>query len=342
MIKRIFRRLGFLLAGIIFLLIILGGAWYQSDIPVKELEPKYFTSESSYIDVMDSKLHVRQRGAGPAIFLIHGSFASLHTWSGWEDTLSKTYRTISMDLPAHGLTGPNPSHRYSTDDYEKIVIALADALRIDTFFVAGNSMGGNIAWKMALHHPDRIKRLVLVDAAGFGRLTSDSAKSPKRSDPFIFKLLRSELTGNLLTRITPRFLVEWNMRQVYGDPSKVKSADVDRFYELMLREGNRKATVDRLRMPGQDLKDSIQYINVPTLILWGQKDQWIPVEHAYRFQKSIQHSILRVFPSAGHIPMEEIPQESVEVALAFFNSKLKGISKILPLTTSSLPTVRQA
>ncbi len=323
MITRIFKWLGFLLAGIVLLLIILGGAWYKSDIPVKELEPKYFTSESSYIDVCDSKLHVRQRGAGPAIFLIHGSFASLHTWSGWEEVLSKNYRTISMDLPAHGLTGPNPSHTYSTDDYEKVVMALADTLRIDTFFVAGNSMGGNIAWKMALHHPDRIKKLVLVDAAGFGRFTSDSAKSQKRLDPFIFKLLRSDLTGNLLTRITPRFLVERNMKQVYGDPSKIKSADVDRFYELILREGNRKATVDRLRRPGEDLMDSIHFIHVPTLIIWGQMDQWIPVEHAYRFQKSIQHSILKVFPSAGHIPMEEIPQESVEVALAFLNGKLK-------------------
>ncbi len=321
MLRKISRYTLFFLGGLILLVLILGAAWYKQDIPVKDLEPVYFTTESSYIDILDSKMHIRQRGSGPAIFLIHGSFASLHTWDAWEQELSKSYRTVSMDLPAHGLTGPNQSRLYSTDYYDELVMELANQLRIDTFYVAGNSMGGNIAWKMALHHPDRIKKLVLIDAAGYGRKTSDTAKHQKRSDPFLFKMLNSELIGNILTRITPRFLVSVNMKQVYGDPSKIKEADVDRFYKLVLREGNRKATVDRFRKPGTNLQDSIQFIKVPTLIIWGEKDKWIPVEHAYRFQKSISNSALVIFPQAGHIPMEEIPEETLKPVMEFLAKK---------------------
>ncbi len=317
MIHKILRYLAFAFGGIVLLIILLLAAWYESDIPVQDLESKYFTPESSYINLGDARVHVRSRGAGPTVFLIHGSFASLHTWSAWEDELSKSFRTISMDLTGHGLTGPVPSKRYSTDDYEKLVITLADHLGVDTFYVAGNSMGGNVAWKMALHHPERVKKIILVDAAGFGRLVNDSGKKREGSVPFIFKMLQSQWLSSLLTKVTPRFLVRINMEQVYGDPSKIKPGDVDRFYDLLLREGNRLATMDRLRHPGRDLQDSIRFIQVPTLILWGEQDRWIPVEHATRFHNLIQNSELKIYPGAGHIPMEELPAETVAEALVF-------------------------
>lgn len=317
MLRTTLRYISFTLGGLILLIFLLLAAWYKSDIPQSDLESKYFTPESSYINVGDARIHVRQRGNGPAVFLIHGSFASLHTWSAWEDELSQSFKTVSMDLPGHGLTGPVPSKSYSTDDYEQLVLALADQLGIDTFYVAGNSMGGNVTWKMALHHPERVKKIILVDAAGFGRLVNDSGKKQEGSVPFIFRMLQSEMIGSLLTKVTPRFLVRVNMEQVYGDPSKIKPGEVDRFYDLLLREGNRRATMDRLRHPGRDLQDSIRFIRVPTLILWGEMDRWIPVEHATRFRMLIQNSELKIYPTAGHIPMEEIPVETVAEALAF-------------------------
>lgn len=319
MLKKFFRYLGFSLGGLVLLIIILLTAWYKSDIPVQELEGQYFTPESSYIVVGDARLHVRQRGKGPAVFLIHGSFASLHTWAAWEEEMSKTFKTISMDLPGHGLTGPVPSQRYSTDDYEQLVMHLADQLAIDTFYVAGNSMGGNVGWKMALHHPDRVKKIILVDAAGFGHLINDSENKNTGSTPLIFRMLQSDWVGRLMMKITPRFLVKINMQQVYGDPSKIKPGDVDRFYDLILREGNRKATLERIRHPGRDLQDSIRFIRVPTLILWGEKDHWIPVQHANHFNSLIQNSSLKIYPTAGHIPMEELPAETVAEAIAFFS-----------------------
>jgi pimeloyl-ACP methyl ester carboxylesterase len=124
-----------------------------------------------------------------------------------------------------------------------------------------------------------------------------------------------------MIKITPRFLFKMNLKQVYGDPTKVKEADVDRFYDLMLREGNRASTMQRLRQPGKDLQDSIRYISTPTLIIWGEKDAWIPVSNAYRFKEEIRGAELKVFVGAGHVPMEEIPTETVSAALQFLQNK---------------------
>jgi pimeloyl-ACP methyl ester carboxylesterase len=320
MLKRVFKFVAIGCLSLISIALILCASWYRSDIPVTELEAKYFTPQSSYLTVQDSKVHVRQQGAGPTIFLLHGSFASLHTWDGWEKELSKNFKTISLDFPGHGLTGPNAANRYSTDDYEALVFALADQLKIDTFYVAGNSMGGQVAWKMALHRPERVKKLILVDAAGYWRISTDSIfKTHNR--PFIFKLLQNDWVASTMIKITPRFLFKINLRQVYGNPGKVKNEEVDRFYDLLLREGNRASTMQRLRQPGKDLQDSIKHIQVSTLIIWGAKDAWIPVANAYHFNKDIKTSETKIFPQAGHVPMQEIPNETVKSAIDFLQNK---------------------
>ncbi len=320
MIRRILKYLSYTLLVLIGLLVIVCLAWYRSDIEVSELEPTYFTPQSSYIQVNDAKLHVRQRGSGPAIFLLHGSFASLHTWNGWENELEKSFHTISVDFPGHGLTGPTASAKYSTDDYAQLIFKLADQLKIDSFYVAGNSMGGQVAGKMALHHPERVKKLILVDAAGYLRVDTTS-KSAKQNRPFIFKLLQNDFAAKFLVKITPRFLFRWNLKQVYGNPDAVREEDVNRFYDLMMRSGNREATMQRLRQPGKDLQDSIRFITTPTLILWGEEDRWIPVANAYRFKKDIPYSHLIVWQGLGHVPMEEQPQTTVASILPFLNNK---------------------
>lgn len=312
-LKSIFRIGGYFILALILLILVFIAFNYRTDIPVTKLEPKYFTKESSYLEVGDAKLHIRKRGSGPALFLIHGSFASLHTWDGWENELSNTFTTISLDLPGHGLTGPNKNEDYSTDYYSDLVFALADTLRIDTFYVAGNSLGGMVAWKMAFHKPNRVKKLVLIDAAGYEK--SKAGSETKR--PFIFKMLEMKPLALLLTKVTPRFLFKINLKEVYGNPEKFTDNELDRYYELMRREGNREATMKRLQHYGRNLQDSIKFIQTPTLILWGEKDRWIPVENAYRFHNDIPWSKLIIIPDAGHIPMEECPKISADSVSIF-------------------------
>jgi len=318
--KILFIRISYVLMIIALIVILMAIFSYRSDISNEELEKKYFTPESKYIEIADARLHIRKRGTGPALFLVHGSFASLHTWQDWEDELSKSFTTISMDLPGHGLTGPNQSENYTTDYYADLIVALADTLHIDSFYVAGNSLGGNVAWKMALTNPERIRKLILIDASGFWQPVSETEASKPSKRPWIFNLLSNPIVSKIFTKITPRFLFKLNMKQVYGNPDLVTEQHIDRYYNLMLREGNREATLKRLKQPGEDLQDSISKISMPVLILWGKKDTWIPVENAYLFQHAIKNSQLVIFDDAGHVPMEEIPGESLQPALDFLRS----------------------
>ena len=303
-------KVGLYIVSALFFLLLLG---YRNDIKVNELEPRYFTAESEYIKVNDAQLHIRKRGIGNAIFLVHGSFSSLHTWEGWEDEISKNFKTISIDLPGHGLTGPSQNEVYTTDYYADLLFALADTLKIDTLSVVGNSMGGTVAWKMALRHPERIKEIILIDAAGYSKTKTNQ----QINKPLLFKLLDNNIIDSAFLKITPRFVFELNLRQVFFDNKKITDDQIDRYYKLMLREGNRTATLERLRNGGKNLQDSIQFIKTPTLILWGENDKWIPSENAYRFNSDIKDSKLVIYKNAGHVPMEEIPDETLQAAKEF-------------------------
>jgi pimeloyl-ACP methyl ester carboxylesterase len=320
---KILKISGYIILVLIGIIILTLGFSYRPDISAGEAEKKYLTPESEIISVMDAMVHIRDRGEGVPVFLIHGSFASLHTWDAWESVLAKKYRTISMDLPGHGLTGPNSSQVYSQNYYRDLVFAIADTLKIDTFYVAGNSMGGNVALRMALERPARIKKLILVDAAGAlpasqkDSVIKNTATSVK-GRPWIFNVIAHPVGGKLMTSFTPRYLFKLNLKQVYGNQNLITDALTDRYYELLRREGNRAATLKRLS-GGMNLtgQSENQEINCPTLIIWGEKDRWIPLKNGELLNSRIRNSKLVVFPQAGHVPHEEIPNETVQVVYDF-------------------------
>jgi pimeloyl-ACP methyl ester carboxylesterase len=301
------------LLAILFLLILC----YRSDIPLNQLLEKYSDSSSQFIEIDGVNFHVKIKGQGTPIFLIHGSFSSLHTWEEWEKELSKSYMTISVDLPGHGLTGPDPMENYSTEDFANQLFNMADHLDIDKFHLAGNSMGGGVSLMMASSRPERILSLNLVNSSGAPKNKVSNNNSQR---PWIFKLAEVPYISSILLKCTPRFLFKLNLKQVFADQDKITPSLIDRYYQLMLREGNRVATLQRLKKKSSS---SVNYENIkmPVLIMWGENDNWISVNNAYTLEKVLPNSELIVFKNAGHVPMEEIPTQTVAEYL-FFLGKL--------------------
>lgn len=281
-------------------------AW-QPDRSAAALEARWAAPPSKFVDVKGQRVHVRDEGPradSSPILLIHGTSASLHTWDGWAEPLRKRRRVIRFDLPGFGLTGPNAAGDYRDASHARFVLDLADALGLVHFVVAGNSLGGEIAWRTALLAPQRVERLILVDAAGYAFVPE--------SIPIGFQLARSPAASVLGEYLLPRALIESSVRNVYGDPARVTPALVDRYFELTLREGNRRALGQRLRQftPGEDAA-RIRELKLPTLILWGGRDRLIPPEYARRFAADIGGSELVVFDTLGHVPHEEDPAASL-------------------------------
>jgi pimeloyl-ACP methyl ester carboxylesterase len=265
-------------------------------------------------------MQVHLRDEGPRddpepIVLIHGTSASLHTWDGWTDTLKGQRRVIRMDLPGFGLTGPAPDGNYSMTRYADFIAALLDQLGVRRAVLAGNSLGGGVAWRTAVQHPERVRRLVLVDASGYP-LQSTSV-------PLGFRLAQIEWLKPVMSRLLPRGMIESSVRNVYADPGKVTPELVDRYYELTLREGNRESLTQRMKLRETDAQaaELIKTIGQPTLILWGAQDRLIPEPSGQRFHQDIVGSQYVVFDGLGHVPQEEDPQRSVAEVLKFLASK---------------------
>jgi len=290
---------------------------WAPDRPVTELKARWAPAPSTFVDVAGMQVHLRDEGPrnDPSpIVLLHGTSASLHTWQGWADALKGERRVIRFDLPGFGLTGPTPDGIYTMDAYVRFVIAMLDHLGVQRAVLVGNSFGGNVAWATALAHPGRVGKLVLVDSAGY-------PMNPQ-SVPIGFRIARVPVLNRIAEVVLPRSVIESSVRNVYGDPQRVTPELVDLYYDITVREGNRRALVQRwAQAPSGSMADRIREIKVPTLILWGARDRLIPPEDAARFQRDIPGSRLVVFGDLGHVPHEEDPARTVAAARSFLDAQ---------------------
>jgi pimeloyl-ACP methyl ester carboxylesterase len=311
-----FNILGLGLLGVLLILTaILAWSW-APDRSVDSLKARWAAPPSRFVALKDMQLHVRDEGPRDdpiPIVLIHGTSASLHTWDGWVAALSPHRRVIRMDLPGFGLIGPAPDGDYSMARYTGFIMDLLDLLHIDQAVLAGNSLGGGIAWQTALAHPTRVHQLVLVDATGY--------PLQPQSMPIGFRIAQISWLAPITQKILPRSMIEASVRNVYGQPDKVSPALIDRYYELTLREGNRASLTQRFQYRSSDaaLAGQISQLSLPTLILWGSEDRLITPDHGQRFHQDIAGSQLQVFEGLGHVPHEEDPEATVQAVARFLS-----------------------
>jgi len=300
---------------LIVLIAIISLLFGHRDIPLEDLKAKYAPAPSQFISIDGMDVHFRDEGPSSdsiPLVLIHGTGASLHTYEPWVQTLKEKRRVLRMDLPAFGLTGPLPSRDYSLSNYVHFIKNFLDAKGITKCHLAGNSLGGLIAWGFTAEHPEMVEKLILIDAAGY------AMKS--KIVPIAFKIAQTPLLNKVMTFITPRFMVKSSVENVYADKYLVNDALVDRYFELTLRAGNRQALVDRMTMVIDSIPiDRVKNIQQSTLVLWGAKDYLIPVSEASRFHEDLPNDTLVILPSAGHVPMEEQPEESLAVLMSFLD-----------------------
>lgn len=314
---------------LIFLALIFLSLFFLADfdIPVEKLKEKYTYSYSKFVEVDGMNVHYTDQGSGVPIILLHGSGGSLHTWEGWANELKTNYRVISIDLPAFGLTGPHAQGDYSINSYTKFLYDFVNNLKLDRFHLAGNSLGGGIAWNFTSNYPEKVDKLLLLDASGNRpkpKKQIKETKEKKRSSFSVFRLARIPVINKIFLYFTPKFIIRNNLEQVYFDDSKVTDVLVEQYHDFALREGNRQAFMDRLTMKrGKDTSHKLKEIHNPTLVLWGENDRWISVKSAYKFNEDIPNSKLVIMKETGHLPMEERPEESVKIAIDFLTGNLK-------------------
>jgi pimeloyl-ACP methyl ester carboxylesterase len=314
--KRLRVWAGILLGLLALFVVLLATAW-APDRPVQALTARWAPSPSEFLPLQGMDVHLRDEGwldDPRPLLLLHGTSASLHAWDGWVNALASDRRVLRVDLPGFGLTGPFPHDDYHIARYVQFIEALLDELGVQQAILAGNSFGGQVAWETALALPERVAALVLVDAAGY--------PLHPESVPVGFRIARSGWMRGLMRHMLPRGVIEGSLQNVYGNPSLVTEELVDRYYELTLRAGNRRALALRFQhaQPEPLRASRIPSLAMPTLVLWGELDRLIPLEHGLRFADEIPDSRLVVFEGLGHVPHEEAPAPTVAEVLAFLET----------------------
>lgn len=198
--------------------------------------------------------------------------------------------------------------------YVEFLNHFVSKLGIDSFHLAGNSLGGLIAWRYAATYPGKVKKLVLVDPGGFYDVN-------RKGGSLVFKLARNYpgITGTF-SKIGTKHLVKKTLTEVYYDDSKITDQWREMYTDLNRREGNRQAFLDRAKHIHQHTEDQLATIAAPTLVMWGREDVLIDVAMAEHFKK-IANSTEVIYDKVGHSPQEEIPERSAADVMRFLKKE---------------------
>ena len=238
------------------------------------------------ITVFGQKINYVEAGSGPTVILLHGLGGSWHTWQQNIGPLAEKFHVIAPDQIGFGKSD-KPLANYRIRTYVDFLDQFCKQLKIDRATLVGNSMGGWIAVLFTTAFPDRVDKLVLVDAAGHA--------PPSTVDPRTFYSL------NPTTRAGMKALTA----KVFYSKSFQTDAAIDAAIanRLAAGDGYTIKSITESIIRGEDfLDDQVKTVKRPTLIVWGREDGLVPLTDGERFNKEIAGSKLVVIDQCGHVP----------------------------------------
>ncbi|MEW5734831.1 MAG: alpha/beta hydrolase [Thermodesulfobacteriota bacterium] len=253
-------------------------------------------------------------GPGEKVLLIHGFSDSSYTWKDVAPLLNeKGYDVWAVDMMGFGWSDKPKDGNYTATGLMEGVAGFMDAVGLERATVVGNSLGGEVAVLLDAAHPEKVERLVLVDAGGY----------PFKR-PFVITLTTLPGASTLAPLIFGKYMVRDNLKQVFYDDSKVTPELVDAFYNRLRTENALYAMTAIGRGHEQEKCDgfiaAVKKVAAPTLIIWGENDPWIPVSLAHRFNQEIPGSTLVLLSQCGHTPQLEKPGDTAQAVLAFLEN----------------------
>ena len=284
------------------------------DEPIPDLQrfPAGTSLQPHLITIAGSQIRYLDVGSGPPVILIHGIASSMYSWRFTIGPLVQAgYRVVAFDNRGFGFSD-KPDTGYSNAAYAEILRGLLDSLAISEAVLVGHSMGGAIAGEFALQAPTRVRGLVLVDAAGLGARW-----------PLVLRVARWPIIGRILTAFRGRRVAARILRSVYADPRKVTEQDIDQYFAPVSDPDFPRALRGVLRWFRFDaLQGRLEGVQVPTLVVWGAQDSWIPPQVGRTMVRELPLGAFVIVPGAGHSPAEESPESFNHTLLAFLKTGL--------------------
>ncbi|MBI4515754.1 MAG: alpha/beta fold hydrolase [Deltaproteobacteria bacterium] len=273
-----------------------------------------------HLSIHGHRVAFRTAGNGPVLLLVHGMAGSSRTWRHVMPALAQRFTVLAPDLLGHGKSD-KPRGEYSLGAHANALRDLLNALGYEHATFVGQSLGGGVAMQLAYQYPERCERLVLVGSGGLGREVSLVLRALSfPGAEYVFPLVctaflrdAGKQLGSWLHRsgVRPAPAIE----EVWRSYASLAEADTRRAFFRTLRavvdlDGQAVSATDRLYLAS----------HVPTLIVWGAQDPFIPVSHAVAAHTAMPGSRLVIFDEVGHFPHCEVPERFVEVLVDFIAS----------------------
>ena len=269
-------------------------------------------TELKYLELHGDRVAYRDAGSGEALLLIHGMAGSSQTWRAIIPQLSKRYRVIAPDLIGHGESA-KPRGDYSLGAFSVWLRDLLDELEVTRATIVGQSLGGGVAMQFVYQHPDYCQRLVLISSGGLGPDVG-----------LILRLLSAPGVELIMPVIAPQpVLSAGNKLRSWFSSAGVRSprgAELWSAYASLADPDTRHAFLRTLRSVVDYRGQAVSALNrlhvaadLPIMAIWGDRDNIIPVEHAYAALEARPQSRLEVLPGIGHFPQVESPTEVIDL-----------------------------
>ncbi len=270
---------------------------------------------SRFVTIRGVNYHYLEYPAsGPGLFLLHGLGSSTYSWEAMAPLLqAEGYRVYALDLKGSGWSDKPADSEYDLFTRRDEIDQWLETMGLRTVIFVGNSLGGSLALLLALENPDRISRLVLIDAAAY-----------LKKLPWVFRLARLPFSEELSKIIFKRWLIKLAMKQAFFRQDRVTAERIDAYYERLKSPGCLEAQIALIR--SLDFRILSRYdqrfpsIDIPTLLIWGEEDPWIKLSVGRRLARDLPHSTLRIIPHCGHAPQEELPEETAGLIIDWLNS----------------------
>jgi len=282
------------------------------------------------ITINDQRITYHSAGSGPVVLLIHGMAGSATTWRQVMPGLAQRFTVVAPDLLGHG-SSDKPQGDYSLGAFACTLRDLLVALGHERATVVGQSLGGGVAMQFSYQYPERTERLVLVGSGGLGREVNPLLR--------FLSLPGSEAVLRLACAARVRGAIESvgsGAARMGLRPAPVV-AELWRSYASLADDATRKAFLRTLRAVVDPRGQAVSAANrlhlageVPTLIVWGDADPIIPVDHAAEAHAAIQGSRLEIFEGCGHYPHCEAPERFVEVLTEFIETTVPARITVAP------------
>jgi pimeloyl-ACP methyl ester carboxylesterase len=273
--------------------------------------------ELQHVDVNGDDIAFRTGGSGPVLLLVHGMAGRSSTWRSVMPRLAERYTVVAPDLLGHGASA-KPRTDYSLGAFATGLRDLLDALGHSRVTLMGQSLGGGIAMQFAYQYPERCNALVLVSSGGLGDEVSPLLRALSAPGAeYLLPLLCARPLSDVGTTVAgwftrlgmrpaPNVAEMWRSYGSLADAA-TRTAFLHTLRAVVDLSGQRVSAKNRLHLAAQK----------PTLIVWGDRDGIIPVEHAYASHEAMPGSRLEIFEDAGHFPHCEQPERFVEVVTEF-------------------------